>query len=257
MNRFILFTIFLIFISCNKQSKESKANTDQHQAKEDSTPARPIKKYDPISINSKFVSKLSKKELASIFTRRKQNQLGISNTIYQAYSYKDKSGEYYLVLTDHMKTINEEKDTIYDNIYAVNASNINNQLKKRSTIKDKIDNDWETSIGFWNQYSEISDFDNDGLVDIILVYGATGQDLYTDGRIKILVYHTKKRVSIKHQNSAIEDGRITKININFYGLPSPIQEAVKEKIRLMTQNKHAFFAKDWEKEMKLKATRIE
>ncbi len=254
MNRFLLLIVLFTLISCGKQSKN---NTDQQATKQDSIPVVPIQKHYPIPIDSQFVSRLSKKEIASIFTRRKQNQLGISNTVYQVYSYKDESGENYLVLTDHMKAINEEKDTLYDNIYALNITNKNNQLKKKSTVTDEIDKDWETSIGFWNRYSELSDLDNDGMVDPILVYGATGQNLYLDSRVKIMVYYRGKRVSIKHQNSEIDDGRLTKINKKFYALPMKVQEATKEKMRLMTKNGHAIFSKDWEKKMANKAVRLE
>ncbi len=258
MNRFIFFIVFFALLSCGKQSQKSKNNVDQQVAKQE-TPIIQIdlKRSDSISIDTELASKLSKKEISSIFTRRKENQVGISNTIYQAYSYKDKSGEYFLVLTDHMKGLNDEKDTLYDNIYAVNVTNKNNQFKKRSTIQDKIDEDWETSIGFWNRYSEISDFDNDGLVDLIVVYGTMGQDMHTDGRVRILTYHGKKRITIKHQNSDFGDGRVTQINSKFYLLPTPIQQKVKEKIRLMIRNGHAVFSQDWEKKMKKEAVRIE
>ncbi|MEW7291361.1 M949_RS01915 family surface polysaccharide biosynthesis protein [Aquimarina sp. 2304DJ70-9] len=251
MTRFLLLILLLAICACKEQAQESKQVT-----KQEAIVTAPIEKYDAIPMDSKIASKLSKKEIASIFTRRKQNLLGISNALYQAYSYKDESGEYYLLLTDHRKAIHEEKDTLYDNIYALNITNKNNQLKKRSTVTGEIDDDWETSIGFWNQYSEISDLDGDGLVDLILVYGTTGQNMYKDGRVKILVYHNKKRVSIKHQNSDIDGGRHTKINKKLYALPLKIQDAVKEKMKLMSKNGHAIFSKGWEKEMANKATRL-
>ncbi|MBQ0735617.1 M949_RS01915 family surface polysaccharide biosynthesis protein [Aquimarina celericrescens] len=257
MNKIILFIVLSTLISCGKQSKESKDAADQQATKQDTTPATPIDKYYPIPMDTKFASRLSKKESKSIFTRRRENQLGISNPVYQVYSYNDESGEYFLLLTDHMKAVNEEKDTLYDNIYAVYVTKKNNQFKKRSTVQDEIDNDWETSIGFWNKYSELSDLDNDGLVDPILVYGTRGQNAYKDGRVKIMVYYRGKRMSIKHQNSEIEDGRLTKINKNFYGLPTQIQEAVKEKMRQMVTNKHAIFSAEWEKKMANRAIRLE
>ena len=72
-----------------------------------------------------------------------------------------------------------------------------------------------------------------------------------------IAYHKKKRTTIKHQNSEISDGRITKISTKFYNFPIEIQEAVKEKMRLMTKNGHAVFAEGWEKSMKDKAVRLE
>ncbi|GAA4276320.1 hypothetical protein GCM10022259_10440 [Aquimarina mytili] len=250
--RFLFLVLLLSICSCKKQTQKPEQITEQK-----AIIAAPIQKYDPIPMDSKIAHKLSKKEISSIFTRRNQNRLGISNDLYQAYSYKDKSGEYYLLLTDHMQGINEEKDTLYDNIYALNVTNKNNQLKKRYTVTGEIDDDWETSIGFWNQYSEISDLNNDGLVNLVLTYGTTGQDMYKDGRVKILIYHNKKRVSIKHQNSDIIGGRFTKINKKFYLLPAAIQDAVKEKMKLMVKNGHAIFPKDWEKQMAKESDRLE
>ncbi len=257
MKRSLFLILFLAICACKQQTQEVKSKQAEQSTQPEAVIATPIQKNDPIAIDSKFGNRLSKKELRSIFTRRRQNQLGISNPVYQGYSYKDESGEYFLVLTDHRKGINEEKDTVYDNIYAVNVVKRNNQFKKRSTIQDEIDGDWETSIGFWNQYSEISDLDNDGLVDLVLVYGTTGQDMYKDGKVKILVYHNNKRVSVKHQNSDIKGGKSTKINTNFYRLPAQIQKAVQEKMKLMVKNGHASFSKGWEKKMADKEVRIE
>jgi hypothetical protein len=135
----------------------------------------------------------------------------------------------------------------------LNLAYANKQFKKKSTIKDLIDKEWETSIWFWNKYSELSDLDKDGIIDPILVYGTTGQDMYADGRVKIMIYHNRKRITIRHQNSEY-GGRLTKINKKFYELPAQIQQAVKEKMRLMASNKHATFAKDWEKKMENKVT---
>lgn len=257
MNKPLLFIAFLTLFACGKQTKEPKDNTQEKEQKPKEIVAVPIQKHATIPLDTAFARKLSKKETSSIFTRRRENQLGISNDIYQAYSYKDESGEYYILLTDHKKTITEEKDTLYDMIYGVNARRVGGQFKKRSKITDEIDNDWETSIGFWNQYAQITDIDNDGLVDPIIVYGTEGQNGYKDGRVRIIAYHMKKRVSIKHQNSEIPDGRQTKIGMSFYNFPPPIQKVVIEKMKLLSQNGHAVFSKDWEKKMAKKATRLE
>ncbi|WP_378176595.1 M949_RS01915 family surface polysaccharide biosynthesis protein [Aquimarina sp. SS2-1] len=255
MQKILLYSAFLILLSCGKQAKESKENSETTTAQ--NVTALPIQRDATILLDTAIARKLSKKEMNTIFTNKRQIQLGISNEVYQAYTYKDDANEYYLVLTDHRKNITKEKDTLYDNVYALNLINNNYQFKKRSTIKGEIDGDWETSIGFWNQYSELSDLDGDGTVDPIIVYGTTGQNKYKDGRVRIVAYHQKKRVTIKHQNSEIEDGRITKINKNFYNFPIEIQEAVKAKMKLMIKNGHAFFVDEWEKDMQNKATRLE
>ncbi|WP_128755260.1 M949_RS01915 family surface polysaccharide biosynthesis protein [Aquimarina sediminis] len=251
MNRFPFFIMLLVMFSCGKQTQEPKNNSDQQATKQDLTPKIELNKYDPIPVDSLLIHELSEKEITSTFTKKVKRELGIEYLVPQAYSYKDDSGEYYLILSQH--TLN---DTIYDKIHALSLSYKNNQFKKKSTVKDLIDKEWETSIWFWNKYSEISDLDHDGLIDVILVYGTTGQDMHTDGRVKIMIYHNKKRITIRHQNSSY-GGRLTKINSRFYELPVQIQDLVKEKMKLMTKNQHAAFSEDWEKKMANKATRIE
>ncbi|WP_298547572.1 M949_RS01915 family surface polysaccharide biosynthesis protein [uncultured Aquimarina sp.] len=254
MNRFLLFIVLITFFSCGKQTKESKEDS---KTQIENTEVLPIQKHATIPMDTTLVRKLSKKEMNAVFPNRRQIQLGISNPLYQVYNYKDKSGEYYLLLTDHKNVINEEKDTLYDNIYGLNLRVEKNQFKKRSTIKGEMDPEWETSIGFWNQYSQLSDLDGDGEVDPIIVYGTSTHSLYEDNKVKIIAYYKKSRVTIKHQNSEIPDGRITKINKKLYSFPKQIQEAVIEKMNLMTKNGHAVFADDWEKSIKNKATRLE
>jgi len=257
MNRFLLFIAFLAFFSCGKQNKESKGDSKNQTTQPEVVTTLPIQKHATIPMDTTLVRRLPNKEISSIFTNNRQIQLGISNTIYQAYAYKDDGNEYYLLLTDHKKAVTENKDTLYDNVYALNLTNKNYRFKKRSTIKGEIDKEWEASIGFWNQYSQLSDLDGDGHIDPIIVYGTTTDNMYVDGRVRIIAYYKKKRVTIKHQNSEISDGRLTKINKNFYTFPVQIQEAVKEKMRLMTKNGHAVFTEGWEKEMKNRAVRLE
>ncbi|SEL85977.1 hypothetical protein SAMN04487910_3510 [Aquimarina amphilecti] len=254
MNKFLLSIAILTLFSCGKQNKESKEDS---KTKSENISALPIQKHASIPIDTALVRKISKKEMNAVFSNRRQIQLGISYPLYQAYNYKDESGEYYLLLTDHKKAITEKKDTLYDNIYGVNLRVEKNQFKKRSTIKGEIDQDWETSIGFWNQYSKLEDFDGDGVIDPIIVYGTITPSKYEDGRVRIIAYNKKSRVTIKHQNSEIPDGRITKINKKFYNFPPQIQEAVKIIMKSMTKNGHAFFADDWEKKMGNNAIRLE
>jgi len=259
MNKIILCIVLLSFFSCGKltkESEESQNNSGIKEVKREVDVVLPIQKYASIPMDTTIGRKLSKKEMATIFTEPRQIELGISNKIYQVYSYKDTANEYFLVLTDHIGETTPEKDTLYDNVYALNLINKNYRLKKKSTVKGEIKDEWETSIGFWNQYCQLTDLNNDGIIDPILVYGTTGQNQYEDGRVRIMTYYNRRRVSIKHQNSEIEDGRMTKINKNLYTFPEEIQEAVKETMRQMIKNGHATFTKGWEKEMKKKATRL-
>lgn len=259
MHKFILGILLVSFFSCGKLIKESEESNTESTIKEvqrEVDVVLPIQKHASIPLDTTVSRQLSKKEIATIFTEKRQIKLGLSNKIYQVYSYKDTADEYFLVLTDHIAETTPEKDTLYDNIYALNLINKNYRFKKKSTIQGEIKDEWETSIGFWNQYCQLTDLNNDGIIDPILVYGTTGQNQYEDGRVRIMTYYNRRRVSIKHQNSEIEDGRLTKINENLYTFPEEIQEAVKEKMRQMIKNGHATFTKGWEKEMKKKATRL-
>lgn len=256
MNKFLFFIVIITLFSCGKQAKDSNNNTDQQVTEEDSTIKVELKRSDSISYDPQIARKLSNKEISSTFTKRIKRQLGIEYPIHQAYSYKDDSGENYLLISERFQETDEKNDSLFDQIKVLNLSYKSKKFKKRSVLKDDIDKDWESSIGFWNAYSEISDIDKDGLADLILIYGTMGQDGYTDGRVKIIIYHNKRRVTIRHQNSDY-DGRLTKVSQKFYGLPQPIQQAVKEKMRLMMKNKHAVFYKNWEAEMKNYSTSID
>lgn len=256
MNKLLFFIVIVSLFSCGKQTKDSNNNTEQQVTKEDSTPIVELKRLDSISFDPKMARRLSNKEIASTFTKRTKRRFDIASPIYQAYSYKDELGEYYLLLSERFKGIDEKNDTLYDQIKALNLSYRNKQFKKKSSIKDDIDKDWETSIGFWNKYSSLSDLDNDGQADLVLVYGTMGQDGYTDGRVKIIIYHNKRRVTIRHQNSNY-DGRLTKISKKFYTLPLQIQQSVKERMKLMMKNKHAVFFEDWEAKMETNAISID
>lgn len=254
MNKFLFFAVFFIF-SCQKKSQEPKNNADEKITQQDVTTTIELKRQDTVPFDTKLAHKLSDKETTSVFTKKIEKKIGVEYPIYQAYSYKDDSGEHYLLLTKHY-IVDKKNDTIHDKIQAFNLSYTNNNFKKRSTISDFIDKEWETSIWFWNKYSELADLDNDGLVDLILVYGTTGQEMHADGRVKIMIYHNRKRIAIRHQNSDY-GGRKTNINKKFYDLPVSIQQLVKEKMKLMAKNKHAIFSEGWEKKMANKVTDIE
>ncbi len=257
MKKILLFIAIIVVFSCKKQANESKNNTDQETVQEDIIVKVELNRQDTIAYDPAMARKLSDKELSSTFTRRKKGQLGIDYPIYQAYSYKDQLGEYYVLLTDHFSGTDEENDSLYNHIQAFKFSNKNGQFKKSSSIKDDIDKDWETSIEFWNTYSSISDLDEDGIVDLLLVYATKGQNGYVDGRVKIMLYHNKRRITIRHQNSDIKGGRLTKISSKFYMLSEKMQNIIKEKMKLMTKNGHAIFPEGWEGKMANSATRLE
>ncbi len=202
---------------------------------------------------------LTEQEINSIFTRGVKKQLDMRCAIHSAYKYKDAKGvhDQYLVLTEDRFNFKEEKDTVYNFVKAFDLRHENQQFKKRFTEEGEIDKEWETSIWFWTKYSEIKDLDADGETDIIFVYGTTGQDMFADGKIRIVIFNGGKKTSIKHYNSDMDDGRYTKIRKSFYTRSPELQNAVKEKMRLMEQNGHARFPTNWEAQMEKKSTSLE
>lgn len=128
------------------------------------------------------------------------------------------------------------------NIKAFNISFLKDkQLKINWTITDFID-ETEKSIGFWTRYLSLTDIDNDGYIDPIIVYGTKslyGED-FEEGRVKILIYYLGKKIAIRHQNSTIDDGRHTQIDKTFFNLPTKIKKRVYD-IILSIRRKWSFF----------------
>ncbi|GAA4106411.1 hypothetical protein GCM10022393_00800 [Aquimarina addita] len=248
MKKILLIIFAIALFSCkNEGETKEKQNTNQ-------TSVIPLKRPDiKSSMVANLADKLSPEESNTLFTKRRKKELSIDYRHLDVYTYEDIEGTHYLVNSKHI--LSEEKDTLYDKMKLFDLRYKDKQFKKRFTVKDNIDSAWETSIWLWTTYSEIDDFDGDGLTDLILVYGTTGQDMYVDGKVRIVIY-SKKKTTIRHQNSDLDDGRITKIKASFYVLPSEIQDVVKEKMRLMMENGHARFAANWEKEMANKSYNI-
>ena len=63
---------------------------------------------------------LSKYDIAGIFPDSVTKRLGISYPIRIAYAYSDNSGEYYLVLSEKFLKKDEQNDSLYSAIKAVN-----------------------------------------------------------------------------------------------------------------------------------------
>ena len=99
-----------------------------------------------------------------------------------------------------------------------------------------------------------SDFDKDGLIDPIIIYGTSGNNGTEDGRIKILIYYKGKKHAIRHQNGSLDFERNTQVDADFYNLPISIQKHVRKVMKKMTDNNHAIFPYGWEENMDAKKT---
>jgi hypothetical protein len=101
----------------------------------------------------------------------------------------------------------------------------------------------EQSISFWTKYIEFTDFDGDGLIEPIIVYGSKSDSDLASGRIKFIIYYKGKKVAIPHQDSDLDEGRSTQIDKEFYTLPPKLKESVKNKVLAMNKAGQAIFEK--------------
>lgn len=203
---------------------------------------------------------LSKAETEDFFTAAFKKKNLISFPIFRAYTYKDKSGSYYVALSESQDQI-KVKDTINNTIKAFNFKVDKGTALKKWEINDfKLPEtkgeETESSIWFWTKYCEFNDLDGDGLIEPIVVYGTFGINGYDDGRLKILTYYKGQKTAIRHQNSVTDQGRKTQIDLTFYNLPAKVQAHVKELMAKMEKNNHAIFPSGYLEKMGKKATQI-
>lgn len=180
------------------------------------------------------VTILSKQQTDQLLSAQLKKTFNIAFPIFRTYKYTDKSGEYYMVLTESNDKITADtagKDTISYKIRAVNLKRSPGGLIKQWEMNDFIIKnheygEMEERIWFWTKYSSFTDIDHDGLVEPILVYGAAGINGYDDGRIKILTWYKGKKVAFGFQNSVSDYGRDTQYDDALNHLPKTIQQHV-------------------------------
>lgn len=187
---------------------------------------------------------LTKTQVEQLFPDEVLKQIGIQLPIFRVYSFEDKKGKHYLILTENLTKgkINDE-NSLKKSIKAFNVyRSENQQFKTEWTITDFI-NEREESIWFWTKYLNLKDLDNDGLADPIVVYGTRAIDTedYGESRMKILIYHRGEKIAIRHQNSTLDYERHTQIDQKFYQLPVGIKKKVDEIIGLLMENWHSIF----------------
>ncbi|WP_316803687.1 M949_RS01915 family surface polysaccharide biosynthesis protein [Pedobacter nototheniae] len=207
------------------------------------------------TISSKI---LTDQEVSSLLPVAAREKLGISFPIFRVYGYNDRSGQYYCVLTESRDVVNRDKDAFNKvtnyKIKAINFKSENGSLTKTWEINDRINPKMhgEESIWFWTKYAQFNDYNNDGLITPIIVYGTQGMNYYDDGRVKIIIYYKGQKIAIRHQNGVLDDERDTSIDQAFYALPIKLQESIKEKMNLLVTNQHAIFPYGWQKAMQKK-----
>lgn len=178
--------------------------------------------------------------IENIFTKKKK-ELKIKFPIVRVYRYYDITGENYLVLTEK-KDVRKGNDVVNDSIQAFNFKLKNGFLKQEWSLRDFIIKDEytkETSIWFWTKYIVIKDYDNDGVMEPIIIYGSSEE--YDYDRLKILVYHKGKKKGIRHQNASLDDDRITQVDKSIFLLPLEIRKELKSLLGTIEKNGHTNF----------------
>ena len=198
---------------------------------------------------------LSKEASTKLFTDSLNSQLGITYPILRVYKCKDKSGQFFIVLTESNDTIVSKNDTLHYKVKALNFLQTKSGLVKKWEMNDFIskqtsNDEIENSIWFWTKYSEFTDLDNDGFIDPLLVYGTSGINQTSDGRIKILIYYKGQKFGIRHQNGVLDFERNTRVDKGFYTLPVQIQDRIKLIMKKITDDGNGIFPYGWQKAMK-------
>lgn len=195
---------------------------------------------------------LTPKQVLTIFSDTICKKLNINFPINRVYKNADKGGQYYCILTESRERVNTDQDVFNNKVKAINVKFEHGTFTKLWEINDNIQaGDYgEESIWFWTKYCQFGDYDNDGLIDPMVIYGTRGMNGYSDGRLKIFIYYKGQKIAIRHQNGTLDDERETRIDNSFYSLPIKLQDAVKDKINLITENKHSIFPYGWQKAMK-------
>ncbi|WP_258101693.1 M949_RS01915 family surface polysaccharide biosynthesis protein [Marinoscillum pacificum] len=194
-------------------------------------------------------------EIEQLVTEDLKAKLNINYSIYRAYEYQDKLGTHYLILTENQDA-NGLKPDYNDSIKAFCLSRNGSDLQLDWQLRDFIFAESETnpieySIWFWTKYLSLTDLDNDGIIDPVIIYGTSGMNGTDDGRIKILTYYKGEKRAIRHQNGVHDSERNTQVDKLFYQLPNSARTAVIEIMQRITSDQNGIFPYGWEANMKL------
>jgi len=172
----------------------------------------------------------------------------IDYPIYRVYKYTDGSGQYFCVLTESTDSIGTDADgkpdTAHHSIRAIDLKLENGKFSKVWEINDFMKTHGpEISIWFWTKFCEFQDFDNDGLIEPIIVYGTHSLDEVDGNRVKFIIYYKGQKIAIRHHDSDLDEGRSTEVDKAFHALPQKLKDAVRAKMELMKKLDLAIFEK--------------
>ncbi|HSC40038.1 MAG TPA: hypothetical protein VLD19_19275 [Chitinophagaceae bacterium] len=179
---------------------------------------------------------LPKAATDSLFSEQRKKELDIKYPIVRAYQYSDKSGRYYLALTERSLPLLNGKDTLVTHIEAFCLQDDNGRLVQKWKMKDAMDTT-EYKIWFWTRFMEVKDLDKDGYIEPLLVYGSTNIAEEGQGRrVKILLYYKGNKIAVRAVPGATDDDpRTLQIDKEFSTLPPPIQSYLHTLMRHMNR----------------------
>ena len=189
---------------------------------------------------------LSTVQVKQLFTNSVRRTFDINFPILRVYHYFDRSGQYYCVFTESLDSIKPEGDSLHRKIRVINLRKENGGFYKIWDLNDFISPvRYEQSIWFWTKYVEFKDYDNDSLVEPLIVYGTLGLNDYDDGRIKFLIFYKGQKVGIRYQG-CVEDCRSIVVDKAFYSLPEKLQKDIRVKMRFIEKTMGVIYPRDWE-----------
>lgn len=190
---------------------------------------------------------LTDKQVQTLFPHETLKEIGVIFPIRKVYAFQDKLGKQYLIISENNS--NPDKAT------SIKAFNV--LLKEGTppqvlwTITDVID-DTEKAMWFYTRYISLTDLNNDGYIDPIVLYGSESQygEPYEENRLKFIIYYLGKKTAIRHQNSSLDDGRHTQIDRSYYKLPLALKKKIRSIVATLEERGHALFNTETIEELK-------
>ena len=190
---------------------------------------------------------LTDKQVQTLFPHETLKEIGVTFPIRKVYAFQDKLGKQYLIISENNS--NPDKAT------SIKAFNV--LLKEGTppqvlwTITDAIDVT-EQAMWFYTRYISLTDLNNDGYIDPIILYGTESQygEPYEENRLKFIIYYLGKKTAIRHQNSSLDDGRHTQIDRSYYKLPLALKKKIRSTVATLEERGHALFNTETIEELK-------
>ncbi len=144
---------------------------------------------------------LSQSQVSATITNSVKRQFGINFPIIRVYKYVDRSGKYFCVLTEKLDSLFTGEEGKYDTLHlairAIDLREDSGKLMKVWEINDHAIRDSkievvEQSMWFWTKYIEFNDFDGDGVIEPIIVYGTHSDSDLASGRVKCMVIYCRR-----------------------------------------------------------------